>query len=77
MQNEQSKNWARAALFGTAAAAGLWVASNNEIPESCGIVGVVGSHDDAKEFLLEGLTILQVHGFDAHRICVLSGCPQM
>ena len=59
-QDEQSQSWTRGAVFATAAAAGLWVASNTDGPENCGIVGIVGQHEDAKEFLLEGLTILQV-----------------
>jgi len=71
-QNEQSQSWARAALFGTAAAAGLWVASNTDRPENCGIVGIVGQHEDAKEFLLEGLTILQNRGYDSAGMATLN-----
>ena len=33
--------------------------------ENCGIVGIVGSNEDAKDFLLEGLTILQNRGYDS------------
>lgn len=33
--------------------------------ESCGIVGVVGEQTDAKDILLDGLTILQNRGYDS------------
>ncbi|RLN89937.1 hypothetical protein BBJ28_00026176, partial [Nothophytophthora sp. Chile5] len=51
------------------AAAGSGVAAfsvlRDDSADCCGIVGVVGKTDNATDFLLEGLTILQNRGYDS------------
>ncbi|KAF0690567.1 Aste57867_18054 [Aphanomyces stellatus] len=37
----------------------------------CGIVGVIGTQQNAKEILLEGLTVLQTRGYDSAGMCTL------
>ena len=46
--------------------------SNNKT-DCCGIVGVVGTaeHTDAREFLLDGLTILKNRGYDSAGIATV------
>ena len=48
------------ALYAGVGAAALLIATQNKEAENCGIVGIVSDSGDASEFLLEGLTILQV-----------------
>lgn len=60
---------AAAALAG-AATLSAWQHQHNQdmkTTDCCGIVGVVGSkdHADAREFLLDGLTILKNRGYDS------------
>ncbi len=40
--------------------------------DCCGIVGVVGKSGTAREFLLEGLSILQNRGYDSAGMATLS-----
>lgn len=60
-------------LIATAAAAmGASIAlANNERADCCGIAGVVGGSGDAREFLLEGLTILKNRGYDSAGIATI------
>lgn len=57
-------------LLPTLALVGATVANTNTA-ENCGIVGVVGA-DDAKGYLLEGLTILRNRGYDSAGIATIS-----
>lgn len=51
------------ALLATGGA--IWQTQEQKNAQSCGIVGVVGKSENASEFLLEGLTILQNRGYDS------------
>lgn len=53
-----------AALAATGVAGALAL-TDDKSAECCGIVGVVSETQDASEFLLEGLTILQNRGYDS------------
>jgi len=59
-------------LLAAAAAASALAASNNEVTDCCGIAGVVGGSADAREFLLEGLTILKNRGYDSAGIATMA-----
>jgi glutamine---fructose-6-phosphate transaminase (isomerizing) len=61
---------------GAAAAAAL--ASQREPAQACGIVGIVGGGDghrreDAREMLLEGLSILRNRGYDSAGLATIDG----
>ena len=58
-------------LLAAAAAASAFAASNQEKADCCGIAGVVGGSGDAREFLLEGLTILKNRGYDSAGIATM------
>jgi len=60
-----------AAALGTSAL----VAHRDRSAECCGIAGVVGGKGDAREFLVEGLTILKNRGYDSAGIATMSGKP--
>jgi len=62
----------RFGLLGAAAALTL-AANNNENSSSkcCGIAGVVGAKGDARDFLIEGLTILKNRGYDSAGIATM------
>lgn len=60
-----------AAALGAAALA----AQDSRRAECCGIAGVVGGSGDAREFLVEGLTILKNRGYDSAGIATMSGNP--
>jgi glucosamine--fructose-6-phosphate aminotransferase (isomerizing) len=65
-------------LLATAAAAmgaSIAFAKNEERADCCGIAGVVGGSGDAREFLLEGLTILKNRGYDSAGIAT-NGDPK-
>lgn len=62
------KRWTRVLLAGLAASGVGAIAlydQRTSDADCCGIVGVVGTSQDASEFLLEGLTILQNRGYDS------------
>jgi len=61
---------AAAAAVGTSALVG-----NNDKADCCGIAGVVGASGDARNFLVEGLTILKNRGYDSAGIATMSGNP--
>jgi len=50
-----------------------WVAADQKEAENCGICAVVSSKDNASDFLMEGLTILQNRGYDSAGIATHSG----
>ena len=64
--------WLAAAAL--ASAFGLSQYDKGQPADCCGIVGVVGTekHGDAREFLLDGLTILKNRGYDSAGIATLS-----
>ncbi|KAL3917087.1 MAG: hypothetical protein SGILL_004877 [Bacillariaceae sp.] len=68
-----SRLLAAAALAGAATLSALQHNNNNKT-DCCGIVGVVGSkeHADAREFLLDGLTILKNRGYDSAGIATVA-----
>jgi glucosamine--fructose-6-phosphate aminotransferase (isomerizing) len=61
--------WLAAAAAVTAAIS----ATNDRKADCCGIIGVVGTsgHSDAREFLLDGLTILKNRGYDSAGIATI------
>ena len=63
------------ARFGLLAAAGALAATGaiNEKNNAkcCGIAGVVGAKGDAREYLIEGLTILKNRGYDSAGIATM------
>ncbi|KAG7360560.1 glucosamine-fructose-6-phosphate aminotransferase [Nitzschia inconspicua] len=65
-----------ASVLAIAGAAALFQeeCNNNHKTECCGIVGVVATRDhaDAREFLLDGLTILKNRGYDSAGIATVS-----
>ena len=66
-----SKYGVLAAAAATLAATGV-VNENKESSKCCGIVGVVGStKGDARDFLIEGLTILKNRGYDSAGIATM------
>lgn len=77
--SESSSNSNKSAMSRLLAAAGLitgaavWNNKNNNTTSCCGIVGVVGTaeHADAREFLLDGLTILKNRGYDSAGIATV------
>ena len=60
--------WRVAAARATAATLGVGYLQKKA--ENCGIVGVVGEADDARDVLLDGLSILQNRGYDSAGIAV-------
>lgn len=62
-----------AALVAAAAATTAFATSDSVTTDCCGIVGVIGTskHTDAREFLLDGLTILKNRGYDSAGIATV------
>ena len=60
--------------FGLLAAAALTAAASQQESNSkcCGIAGVVGAKGDARDYLIEGLTILKNRGYDSAGIATMS-----
>jgi glucosamine--fructose-6-phosphate aminotransferase (isomerizing) len=59
--------------FGLLAAGALAAATTQtEKSDCCGIAGVVGAKGDARDFLIEGLTILKNRGYDSAGIATMS-----
>jgi glucosamine--fructose-6-phosphate aminotransferase (isomerizing) len=71
--NQTSSSNSRFALL--SATAGLALAatanSNNDTSKCCGIAGVVGAKGDARDYLIEGLTILKNRGYDSAGIATM------
>jgi len=70
--------------FGLLAAAGATLAATGAMNEKnnsakcCGIAGVVGAKGDAKDYLIEGLTILKNRGYDSAGIATMdANNPQL
>jgi len=69
-----STNFSR---FGLLAAAGASLAASGVMNEKnnakcCGIAGVVGAKGDARDYLIEGLTILKNRGYDSAGIATMT-----
>ena len=60
-------------LAAAGAAAALTAASSNDksTAKCCGIAGVVGAKGDARDYLIEGLTILKNRGYDSAGIATM------
>lgn len=74
--SEESFSKASSAIFPWLAGAALLTATTaaaTSYSDCCGIVGVVGTaeHGDAREFLLDGLTILKNRGYDSAGIATI------
>jgi len=75
-QWSESGNPARiGGLLAATVGASAIVASDDRSADCCGIAGVVGGKGDAREFLVEGLTILKNRGYDSAGIATMSGNP--
>jgi len=74
-QNESSNARVGSLLAAAAAAAGASAMMSNDRADCCGIAGVVGATGDAREFLIEGLTILKNRGYDSAGIATISDKP--
>ncbi|POM63499.1 Glutamine-fructose-6-phosphate transaminase (isomerizing), partial [Phytophthora palmivora] len=62
--DQHSSSWVVALAAGALSVAGVSL-FNDHHSDCCGIVGVVGKTQNASDFLLEGLTILQNRGYDS------------
>lgn len=63
---ESRRQYGLLAAAGASVAAGLLWNENNNTTYCCGIAGVVGTpNHDARDFLLEGLTVLKNRGYDS------------
>ena len=65
------------AKFGLLAAAGATLAATGAMNDQsnakcCGIAGVVGGKGDARDYLIEGLTILKNRGYDSAGIATMA-----
>jgi len=75
--NRSQYDSANLSRFGLLAAAGATLAAtavnekNSSTAKCCGIAGVVGAKGDAKEYLIEGLTILKNRGYDSAGIATM------
>lgn len=74
-ESEYSSIWKKSnasALLAVAAATTAFALSDSKT-DCCGIVGVIGTekHTDAREFLLDGLTILKNRGYDSAGIATV------
>lgn len=63
----------RFALLSATAALALAAnnSNNNDTSKCCGIAGVVGAKGDARDYLIEGLTILKNRGYDSAGIATM------
>jgi glucosamine--fructose-6-phosphate aminotransferase (isomerizing) len=61
----------RFGLLGAAGAFALAANATNEKADCCGIAGVVGAKGDARDYLIEGLTILKNRGYDSAGIATM------
>eukprot|EP00584_Thalassiosira_punctigera_P001270 CAMPEP_0172527390 /NCGR_PEP_ID=MMETSP1067-20121228/2083_1 /TAXON_ID=265564 ORGANISM="Thalassiosira punctigera, Strain Tpunct2005C2" /NCGR_SAMPLE_ID=MMETSP1067 /ASSEMBLY_ACC=CAM_ASM_000444 /LENGTH=711 /DNA_ID=CAMNT_0013311121 /DNA_START=100 /DNA_END=2235 /DNA_ORIENTATION=+ len=60
------------AAAGATGAASAGAADDQANAECCGIAGVVGAKGDARDFLIEGLTILKNRGYDSAGIATMA-----
>eukprot|EP00984_Skeletonema_dohrnii_P019400 scaffold9259_cov73-Skeletonema_dohrnii-CCMP3373.AAC.1 len=71
--NDHSSSSRFALLSATAALALATTTANNnnDTSKCCGIAGVVGAKGDARDYLIEGLTILKNRGYDSAGIATM------
>ena len=71
--NYTNSNASLLAAAGATLAATTAIANNdtNNKAKCCGIAGVVGAKGDARDFLIEGLTILKNRGYDSAGIATM------
>jgi hypothetical protein len=60
-----------AAAGATLAATTAMANDNKQTAKCCGIAGVVGAKGDARDYLIEGLTILKNRGYDSAGIATM------
>ena len=59
------------AAAGATLAATTAMANDKQTAKCCGIAGVVGAKGDARDYLIEGLTILKNRGYDSAGIATM------
>lgn len=69
--SSSSSSASRFGLLGAAGAFALAANATNEKADCCGIAGVVGAKGDARDYLIEGLTILKNRGYDSAGIATM------
>ena len=70
--HHSSASSSRFALLSATAALALAAANNDKSSSKCcGIAGVVGAKGDARDYLIEGLTILKNRGYDSAGIATM------
>lgn len=69
--DSSSSSASRFGLLGAAGAFALAANATNEKADCCGIAGVVGAKGDARDYLIEGLTILKNRGYDSAGIATM------
>lgn len=69
--DSSSASASRFGLLGAAGAFALAANATNEKADCCGIAGVVGAKGDARDYLIEGLTILKNRGYDSAGIATM------
>ena len=72
----QQQSDSSSSRYGLFAAAGAFAAASTVLNEKdnakcCGIAGVVGAKGDARDYLIEGLTILKNRGYDSAGIATM------
>ena len=77
--SQQQQSDSSSSRYGLFAAAGAFAAASalneRDNVKCCGIAGVVGAKGDARDYLIEGLTILKNRGYDSAGIATMSGVP--
>jgi len=73
-QQQSDSRFNNTKFLAAAGLAGALAASSNEKNNAkcCGIAGVVGAKGDAREYLIEGLTILKNRGYDSAGIATMA-----
>ena len=73
--SQQQHSESSSTKYGLFAAAGAFAAASalneRDNAKCCGIAGVVGAKGDARDYLIEGLTILKNRGYDSAGIATM------
>ena len=73
-QQQDTSSFSNVSLFaaaGATLAATTAMANDKQTAKCCGIAGVVGAKGDARDYLIEGLTILKNRGYDSAGIATM------
>ena len=70
-QDSTRFNTSLLAVAGATLAATALAANDKQNAKCCGIAGVVGAKGDARDYLVEGLTILKNRGYDSAGIATM------